>query len=489
MAGLRLNSTACLTGSDADWRQLQFLILLFACALTQPSSAQSLVGEEPALGSAESRITQSEISGGAMTLIDVRLSGLKMFATQFRKADGYGDGPMDPANTTDPGGRPMLQGNGTFLRVNGLDSQSCLDCHAVLSNDAMPFIPGVGGAGGLNNSAMFMTRAIDVQDALGNGFAAFDGRLINPPALFGTGGVQLVAKEMTVTLQQLKRQAVRHPGKKIVLRAKGIDFGSISADSTGAIDTQDVFGVDGDLVVRPFGRKGEFASVRGFDLGALMFHLGMQPVEVVGEGVDADRDNIANEVGIGEVSALEIFVTTQETPRQLRMGPAEKSGLQNFRRVGCADCHQPAMRTARSELRYSFPEVPDDPSQNVFFVADLTDEPPAFERSKRGGIVVPMFSDLKRHDMGDELAEDFHGATERRNREFITAKLWGVADTSPYLHDGRALTLNEAILLHGGEAAAARDAYDGLDDRKKNQVLLFLRTLRNPVAPNSDVLN
>ena len=166
---------------------LQVLIAFVSFGFAQSGVAQVLSGEEPALGSAESRITQSEISGGAMTLIDVRLSGLKMFATQFRKADGYGDGPMDPANTTDPGGRPMLQGNGTFLRVNGLDSQSCLDCHAVLSNDAMPFIPGVGGAGGLNNSAMFMTRAIDVQDALGNGFAAFDGRLINPPALFGTG--------------------------------------------------------------------------------------------------------------------------------------------------------------------------------------------------------------------------------------------------------------------------------------------------------------
>ena len=220
-----------------------------------------------------------------------------------------------------------------------------------------------------------------------------------------------------------------------------------------------------------------------------MFHLGMQPVEVVGEGIDADGDNIVNEVGIGEVSALEIFVTTQETPRQLRMGSQEKAGLKSFRRIGCTECHQPALRTEHSVLRYSFPEVPEDPSQNVFFAVDLTDKPAAFERSKQGGIVVPMFSDLKRHDMGDELAEEFHGASPRQNREFITAKLWGVADTAPYLHDGRALTLNEAILLHGGEAAAARDAYHGLDDQKKNQVLRFLRTLRNPVSPNADVLN
>jgi hypothetical protein len=489
MTGVGLNINARFIGSDAFRRQLQFLVLFFSFASAQPSSGLDLVGDEPALGSAESRVTQSEISGGALTLFDVRLSGLKMFATQFRKSDGYGDGPIDPANTTDPGGRPTLQGNGTFLRVNGIDSQSCLECHAIVSNDAVPFIAGVGGAGGLNNTAMFMTRAIDVRDAAGDGQAGFDGRLINPPALFGTGGVQLVAKEMTAALQRLKARALGNPGQEIRLRVKGVDFGVIRADSSGAIDVQDVVGIDKDLIVRPFGRKGEFSSVRGFDLGALMFHLGIQPVEVVGDGIDADGDGVVNEAGIGDVSALEIFVTTQETPRQLRMGPAEKAGLRNFRSIGCSGCHKPAMRTTRSVLRYSFPEVPDDASQNVFFAVDLRDEPPAFGRSKRGGIVVPMFSDLKRHDMGDDLAEDFLGASPRRNREFITAKLWGVADTAPYLHDGRALTLNEAILLHGGAAAAARDAYSGLDDKKRNQVLLFLRTLRNPVSPNSDVLN
>ena len=91
--------------------------------------------------------------------------------------------------------------------------------------------------------------------------------------------------------------------------------------------------------------------------------------------------------------------------------------------------------------------------------------------------------------MGDGLKEAFHGGDDKFNREFITAKLWGVADTAPYLHDGRALTLNAAILAHGGAAQAARDAYDGLSTDKKNEVLAFLNTLRNPVNPNKDVLD
>jgi len=459
-------------------------------ALCSPAAvAETLIGEEPALGSIESRITQQEIAGGYLSLNDIRRAGLKMFATQFRTADGFGDGPVDPADPVNPGGRPMLQNNGTFLRVNGLDSQACLDCHSIVSADAMPIVLGIGGAGGINNSPMFKARAIDVADAAGNGFAGFDGRLINPPALFGTGAVQQLGKEMTQRLQRLKAVALANPGEVVQLRAKGVEFGTLVANASGELDTSGIVGVDPDLVVRPFGRKGEFASVRGFDLDALMFHMGMQPVEIVGTGVDRDGDGVADEVLTGEVSALSIFVATQETPVQLRRGPAARAGLQRFRQVGCTECHRPELRTRSSELAFSFPEVEDDPAQNGFYTVDLTRSPPALARGPGGGIRVPLFSDLKRHDMGDALVETFHAATAQQNREFITAKLWGVADTAPYLHDGRALTLNAAIMLHGGEAESARSAYAALSVEHKNQLLAFLKTLRNPDSPNQDVLN
>jgi hypothetical protein len=465
------------------------LLLLIAAVAWCDAPAQNVLGEEPALGSPESRLTQAEIASGALSLLEIRLAGLKVFATQFRKADGFGDGPINPADTTSPGGRPTLQGNGTFLRVNGLDAQACLDCHNVITTDTVPVIMGVGGSGGLSASPVFKARGIDVADNAGNGFAAMDGRLINPPALFGTGGVQLVAKEMTAQLQSLQAQALEKRGRRVRLRANGIDFGSIVADSQGVLDTSAVAGVDDDLVIRPFGRKGEFFSVRQFDLGALMFHMGMQPVEEVGADIDADGDGVVNEVLSGEVSALEIFITTQERPVQLPMSQAASRGFRRFGQLGCTDCHTPAMTTASPVLTYSLPEVATDPSQNVFFAVDLRDDPAGFGSAESGGIVVPMFSDLKRHDMGPGLAEAFFAATAQQNREFITARLWGVADSAPYLHDGRALTLNEAIELHGGEAQPARDAYVGLTTDRKNQIIAFLRTLRNPQSPNADVLN
>jgi CxxC motif-containing protein (DUF1111 family) len=111
-----------------------------------------------------------------------------------------------------------------------------------------------------------------------------------------------------------------------------------------------------------------------------------------------------------------------------------------------------------------------------------------FEKNHEGGVTVPLFADLKRHDMGDALAESFSRVDEKRNREFTTARLWGVADTAPYLHDGRATTLTEAILLHGGEAEDERSRFADLGDDARVELLDFLRSLRTPPKPLKDLL-
>jgi hypothetical protein len=64
---------------------------------------------------------------GHLNLKDLRRLGLSVFSTPFNTFDGLGDGPFDAAETDRLafGHRPTLQGNGLFLRVNGLDAQSC----------------------------------------------------------------------------------------------------------------------------------------------------------------------------------------------------------------------------------------------------------------------------------------------------------------------------------------------------------------------------
>jgi CxxC motif-containing protein (DUF1111 family) len=92
---------------------------------------------------------------------------------------------------------------------------------------------------------------------------------------------------------------------------------------------------------------------------------------------------------------------------------------------------------------------------------------------------VRLYSDLKRHDMGDALAEarDHHGVSRRH---WITPPLWGAGASAPYLHDGRASNVSAAILAHDGEGRQARDAYRALDLEGQGAINLFLIALERP---------
>jgi len=446
-----------------------------------------LAAESGNLGN--NRITQEQIESGDLSLDEIRRAGMIVFSTPFNRLDGYGDGPMDVTDSLSPGGRPTLQGNGRFLRVNGLDGQTCLECHAIVSAAEIPARLGIGGVGGSAANAMFMPTIVEPADLLDlDGAADFNGRFINPPFVFGAGGVELAGIEMTEELQFLKAQAIASPGTVVPLIAKGVSFGSIVANGGGTLDTSAVVGVDHDLVVRPFGRKGEFASTRGFDVGALQFHFGMQPVEAVGEGVDDDNDGITDEVLIGEVSSIGVFFASLERPQTDESDLAAVEGQATFNSIGCTDCHIPFLDTVGTHVPFRFPEIDDQPRENIYYEVDLTAAPAAFDENGVGGVRVPLFADLKRHDMGDDLAESFDGASAQVNREFTTARLWGVADTEPYLHDGRATTLTDAILMHGGDAESIRDAFAALPKDEQSKVVSFLRTLRTPEDPAADLL-
>jgi hypothetical protein len=456
-------------------RKFGTVAILAILTLAVGSLSADQPGESGALGE---RLDQDALV--EMSLTQAIREGERIFTTPFNHLDGYGDGPLDPVDTISPGGRPTLQGNGMFLRINGLDAQACLECHTLVSNATVPATLGIGGAGGSNANAIIQPSDIDPADLDLDGVASFSGRFANPPALFGVGGVELVGLEMTAELQALKQLAIDNPFSPVDLVAKGVEFGTITADGLGNVDTSLVEGVDDDLVVRPFGRKGEFATTRDFDLAAMMFHFGIQPVEEVGAGVDGDGDGMLDEVSVGEISALGVFLSTRPRPVQGPMsGEAQQGQVLFTNALGCADCHIPSLFTNTKELPLRFPQVATDPWANVYTEIDISKPPAGFTKAG-AGVVVPMFADLKRHDMGPGLAEDFSLASDEANREFTTAKLWGVADSGPWLHDGRAQTLTDAIMMHGGEAQDARDNFAALSDDQKASLLEFLRSLQNP---------
>jgi CxxC motif-containing protein (DUF1111 family) len=133
--------------------------------------------------------------------------------------------------------------------------------------------------------------------------------------------------------------------------------------------------------------------------------------------------------------------------------PAVLRGRETFFAAGCAGCHRPTYVTHRL----------------------AGDDPASFQ-------LIWPYSDLLLHDMGEGLAD---GRPEGRasGREWRTAPLWGVGLTgtvsghSFFLHDGRARSLLEAVLWHGGEAQAARDAVVGMDPGDRAALIRFLESL------------
>jgi hypothetical protein len=459
----------------------------------------------------------ADYDAGNLSFDDLRRMGLSVFSTPFNTYDGMGDGPFDPTeiNTRVFGHRPTLQGNGLILRVNGLDAQSCNECHGFVSAATRPPTLGLGGVGGIVQNAIIMPTVIDVADSFDDrvvfqaghdpnlpltfdGVADYNGRFANPPFLFGGGGVELLGKEMTRRLQRQLDWAQAAPaGTVIQLRAKGVHFGTVTSLGGGDVELdvegigpEDITGLDPEevLVVRPFGRKGENFTMRDFDRGAMQFHFGIQPVEVIGENLDEDGDDVENEVTVAEMSMLHTFDVTNPPPFiQRPLGADGHAGLQKFLTIGCADCHHPVKRTNKRFLPLSHPEDPTDPAANVYLRVDLVDV--GFAPDPLGpGVLVPLFADLKRHKMGPRLAETFeHG--ELANDEFTTARLWGIADTAPYLHDGRATTLYQAIEFHGGEAQGARDNFLAMSETDQRNLLTFLKKLRTPIAPNEELVD
>jgi len=88
---------------------------------------------------------------------------------------------------------------------------------------------------------------------------------------------------------------------------------------------------------------------------------------------------------------------------------------------------------------------------------------------------VNLYSDLLLHNMGslnDGIAQANAGPNEMR-----TAPLWGLRARAPFLHDGRALTIREAILLHDGEALTIRNRFAALSSEQQEQIIAFLNSI------------
>ncbi|HEX2019566.1 MAG TPA: di-heme oxidoredictase family protein, partial [Aurantimonas sp.] len=99
----------------------------------------------------------------------------------------------------------------------------------------------------------------------------------------------------------------------------------------------------------------------------------------------------------------------------------------------------------------------------------------------QGEVLVPLFGDLKRHRIADTRTAALGNETLAQRfveRDvFMTAELWGLADTAPYGHRGDITTLDEVIRAHGGAAEESARAYRDLPEARRSLLIAWLKTL------------
>jgi mono/diheme cytochrome c family protein len=408
--------------------------------------------------------------------------GRQLFQRKFTRAEGQGPNAGD--------------GNGdinTTLAIGAGLADSCAACHGRPRGSA-----GFGGD--------VATRP-DSRDA---------------PHLFGLGLKEMLADEITRDLRAIRAEALLessrkgHPVSRRLL-SKGIQYGWITAQPDGSIDTSRVEGVNPDLRVRPFFAHGETMSIREFVVGGLQNEMGLQAADadlaqahaggkvttlagMVLDGsidqieapttadplADPDEDGVKNEVPQSLVDFLEFYLLNYFKPATYAKTETTEKGRHLFQHIRCARCHRSDL-LLNQDRRVADVETVYDPENGVFNNLFATAVPlnvsiednsgfPSLRRPKLDPFLVRnIFTDFKRHDVGPYFYERNYDGSMRK--QFLTTPLWGVGSTAPYGHDGRSLNLTEVILRHGGEAQASRDRFANLQEEERSALVAFLNSL------------
>ena len=193
-------------------------------------------------------LEHEDIVDGEYSFEEVFDAGATIFEANFNVCDGQGR-PATTGTTAsrDPEGQPH------FIRTSAPESNSCAGCHA---------LPAVGGGGDIVANVFVLAQAADpVVTTLDPEF--FNER--HTIGMFGSGPIEMLAREMTADLQSIRVAATleaQESGESVTmsLDTKGVNFGSITVDPDGNVDTSAVEGVDEDLIIKPFHQAG----CRGF---------------------------------------------------------------------------------------------------------------------------------------------------------------------------------------------------------------------------------
>jgi hypothetical protein len=463
-------------------------------------------------------------------------AGDTLFATNFLAVDGVGakvhagerftrTPRSDQTNTGE-------WATHTPKRATGPNASSCVHCH--FQGEGPDEAAADDGGGQVVDNA--------VRDPLRTGLPGLIQR--NAPHLFGMGAVQLLAQEMTTDLLAIRNGAGCNctstststpacSSRNINLITKGVNFGtgtvSRASGASACVVTvpnqpnSGVPAVSADLVVKPFQWKGVVAFVRAFQKDAGHNELGMQANEILAtDTTDGDADSVTGELTVGDLTALAVYGGAQPRPTTsielgtLGIKPAVdaatvtkiNAGAARFNTIQCNTCHVPQLLLNASI--YSEPstmvqfrdgnteggrsavslgilptapihfDITTDIPDNQFVIGGNPVDLGNFKKNSAGKVMVNLYGDLRRHQLGTALAEQIDEQAPGLplgKGTFLTENLWGAGSTAPYMHDGRASTLTEAILLHHGEAETQRTAFTTLTTAQQQEVIAFLKSL------------
>tara|TARA_R110002049_G_scaffold2743_4_gene21116 strand:- start:55885 stop:57276 length:1392 start_codon:yes stop_codon:yes gene_type:complete len=160
------------------------------------------------------------------------------------------------------------------------------------------------------------------------------------------------------------------------------------------------------------------------------------------------------EAGYKVVELVNLYITHLSQPVTQKIARSKsEAGEKLFNEIGCQRCHIPQYITGNKT------QAKENHQRKIF-----------------------PYTDMLLHDMGEGLADN-RPEGDATGREWRTAPLWGIGSTVNskekyyYLHDGRARSIMEAILWHGGEAQSQRDSVLALDQTARKQLLTFLEGL------------
>ncbi|HKS41351.1 MAG TPA: di-heme oxidoredictase family protein [Blastocatellia bacterium] len=214
-----------------------------------------------------------------------------------------------------------------------------------------------------------------------------------------------------------------------------------------------------------FGWKNQHASLVSFSADEYLNEMGITnpllPTENTSNGVSvAEYDTVADpeDDGAGVETVARFIRATTAPPRDEYLAATTEAGAGEslFNQIGCAICHTPKITTAppgtlNNGGRFTVPEA-------------------------LGNKIIHPFSDFLLHNVGTGDGIVQNGGPSTRNK-LRTPPLWGLRTRNRLMHDGQSLSLDSAILRHGGEASQVISSYKRLSDEQKSRLITFLKSL------------